>query len=408
MRVIGLDTHRVFAEAVVLDAGELNRLGRIEMRRDRLTAFAHSLTHDDHVVIEATGNASAVAEALRPHVGRVVIANPQQVRLIAHAKIKTDRIDASVLAQLYASGFLPEVWAPDERTQALRRQVTRRNQLVRQRTRLKNIVQSILHSHLIPPCPAGDLFGPKGRAWLLAQVLPSDERFAVERHMREYDRLGDDLGAVERDLARDALADEQAKRLMTIPGIHMVVAIGIMAAIGPIKRFASPQHLVSYFGLNPSVHQSGNGPAHHGRITKRGRGHARGMLVEAAWVAARVPGPLRAFFLRIRARRGQHVAAVAAARKLAVLIWHMLRSNEDYAWVRPALHARKIRDLELRAGHPARRGQRGEAYAYNLSTVRQRERRRVEQAEKAYERSVRGWTQHGPKVRTGAAKEERQ
>jgi hypothetical protein len=117
---------------------------------------------------------------------------------------------------------------------------------------------------------------------------------------------------------------------------------------------------------------------------------------------------LRAFFLRIRARRGQHVAAVATARKLAVLIWHMLRRSEDYAWVRPALHARKIRDVELSAGHPARRGQRGAAYAYNLSTVRQRERRRVEQAEKAYERLVKGWTQYGPKARTGAAKEERQ
>ena len=94
------------------------------------------------------------------------------------------------------------------------------------------------------------------------------------------------------------------------------------------------------------------------------------MLVEAAWVAARVPGPLRAFFIRIRARRGQHVAAVATARKLAVLIWHMLRRSEDYAWVRPALHARKLRGLELSAGHPAQRGQRGAAYAYNLSTVR--------------------------------------
>jgi transposase len=322
MRVIGLDIHRVFAEAVALQAGRLTRLVRVEMRRDRLTAFARSLTHDDHVVIEATGNAAAVAEALRPHAGRVVIANPQQVRLIAHAKIKTDRVDASVLARLYASGYLPEVW--------------------------------------------------------------------------------------ERDLARDALADERAKQLMTILGIHMVVAVGIMAAIGPIERFASPQQLVSYFGLNPSIHQSGNGPVHRGRITKRGRGHARGMLVEAAWVAARVPGPLRAFFLRIRARRGQHVAAVASARKLAVLIWHMLRRGEDYAWVRPALHARKIRDLELRAGHPVQRGQRGAAYAYNLSTVRQRERRRVEQAERADERLVKGWTQHGPKVRTGAAKEERQ
>ena len=408
VRIIGLDIHRVFAEAVALEAGRLIRLGRIEMRRDRLAVFARSLTHDDHVVIEATGNATVVAEVLRPHAGRVVIANPQQVRLIAYAKIKTDRIDASVLARLYASGFLPEVWVPDERTQALRRQVTRRNQLVRQRTRLKNMVQSVLHAQLIPPCPTADLFGPKGRAWLVEQILPADETSAVERHMREYDRLGDDLDAVERDLARGALADEQTKRLMTIPGIHMVVAVGIMAAIGHIQRFANPQQLVSYFGLNPSVHQSGNGPVHRGRITKRGRGHARGMLVEAAWVAARVPGPLRAFFLRIRARRGQHVAAVATARKLVVLIWHMLRRNEDYAWLRSALHARKIRDIELAAGHPARRGQRGAAYAYNLSTVRQRERRRVEQAEKAYERLVKGWTQHGPKVRTGVATEARQ
>ena len=105
MRVIGLDTHRVFAEAAAWEGGSLIRLGRIGMRRDRLAAFARSLTDDDHVVIEATGNAAAVAEVLRPHVGRVVIANPQQVRLIAHAKIKTDRIDASVLARLYASGF---------------------------------------------------------------------------------------------------------------------------------------------------------------------------------------------------------------------------------------------------------------------------------------------------------------
>jgi transposase len=88
-----------------------------------------------------------------PHVKRVAIANPKQVRVIAHAKIKTDMIDAGVLAQLYANGFLPEVWIANEATQALRRQITRRNQIVRQRTRLKNIMQSILHANLIPACP---------------------------------------------------------------------------------------------------------------------------------------------------------------------------------------------------------------------------------------------------------------
>ena len=361
MRIIGLDIHRAFAEAVAWETGRLRRLGRVDMRRDLLTAFAEQLSADDVVVVEATGNASAVVAVIAPHVKKVVIANPKQVRVIAHAKIKTDTIDAGVLAQLYASGFLPEVWVPDEPTQALRRQVTRRNQIVRQRSRLKNIIQSILHAHLIPSCPHADLCGAKGRAWLAGQVVPEDERLAVERHLREFDRLGDDLTVIERDLARSALADDGTKRLMTIPGVDMVVALALKAAIGDVARFDEPQKLVSYLGLNPSVRQSGPGPAYHGRITKQGRGHARGMLVEAAWAAARAPGPLRAFFLRVRARRGQHVAAVATARKLAIVIWHLLTKDESYAWARPLLHAKKLRDLELKAGHKAARGQKGAA-----------------------------------------------
>ncbi|MDP8908162.1 MAG: IS110 family transposase [Chloroflexota bacterium] len=404
-----MDIHRVFAEAVALLDGKITRLGRVDMRRDRLEEFARSaLTHDDHVVVEATGNAAAVAEMLSPHVGRVVIANPKQVRLIAHAKVKTDGIDAAALARLYASGFLPEVWVPDERTEALRRQVSRREQLVRQRTRLKNIVQSILHAHLVPPCPHADLFGPSGRAWLAKQILPEDERRAVERHVRALDALLMDLREVERDLARHALEDEAVRRLMTIPGIDMVVGIGLAAAIGDVARFASAEKLVAYLGLNPSVRQSGDGPARHGRIAKQGRGHARGMLVEAAWAAARSPGPFRAFFQRIAARRGQHVAAVATARKLTVLVWRLLTRGEDYAWARPALQARKMRSLELRAGLPRQHGQRGAAYDYNIRGIRERERRAVEHAEIAYRRLTEGWRQQGSKkARTGAAREER-
>jgi transposase len=402
-----LDIHRVFAEAVMLDEGKAVRLGRIGMTREHLEAFARTLTHDDHVVVEATGNATAVAEVLAPHVGRVAIANPRQVRLIAEARIKTDVIDATVLARLYASGFLPEVWVPDARTEALRRQVTRRMQIVRQRARLKTMIQSILHAHLVPPCPHADLLGPRGRTWLLGQPLPPDEADAVARHLREHDRLSEDLRAVEREIARDALANPEAKRLMTVPGIDMVVAVGLLAAIGPVTRFEGPDKLVSYLGLNPTVHQSGEGRPRHGRISKQGRTHARAMLVEAAWQAVRGPGPLRAFYERVARRRGVHIAAVAVARKLAVIVWHLLRRGEDYAWVRPALHAKKLRDLELRSGLPARRGQRGPAYAYNLARTRQEERRRAEQAELAYRRRTEGWTRRGPKAPTGAAREER-
>ena len=195
---------------------------------------------------------------------------------------------------------------------------------------------------------------------------------------------------------------------MTIPGVDMVVALAIVAAIGEVGRFDRPQKLVSYLGLNPSVRQSGPGPAYHGRITKQGRGHARGMLVEAAWAAARAPGPLRAFFLRVRARRGQHVAAVATARKLAVIIWHLLSKDESYAWERPSLHAKKLRDLELKAGHKPERGQKGAAHAYNIKSRRDQERRWVEQAETAYARFVAGWNPRGPNpARTGAAIEVR-
>lgn len=136
MRIIGMDIHRVFAEAVALDEGIIKRLGRIGMTRQHLHDFARTLLPTDHVVVEATGNATAVTEILAPHVARVVVANPLQVHLIAKAKIKTDAIDARVLAKLYAAGFLPEVWVPDAATLSRRRQVTRRRQLVRQRVRL--------------------------------------------------------------------------------------------------------------------------------------------------------------------------------------------------------------------------------------------------------------------------------
>ncbi len=405
MRIIGLDIHRVFAEAVALEGATIIHLGRIGMTREHLAAFAATLKKTDHVIVEATGNATALVDILAPHVARVAVANPLQVHLIAKAKTKTDKIDAGVLAKLYAAGFLPEVWVPDEATLARRRQVTRRNQLVKQRVRLKAIVQSILHAHLVPRCPHADIFGIKGRTWLKAQYLPEDEREAITCHLDEYDRLTEAQKGVERDIARAALADDDVKRIMTAPGIDMVVAVGLMAAIGRIDRFDDPDKLVAYFGLNPSVRQSGDGPAYHGRITKRGRSSARHLLVEAAWQAVRVPGPLKAFFERIRARRRNHIAAVAVARKLTVLVWHMLTKGEDYIWARPALMARKMRKLELTAGMPSRRGQRGQSYEYNLPERRRADRAIAEQAEGVYRRMTEGWRRTG--LGAGATNEER-
>jgi transposase len=337
-------------------------------------------------------------------VARVIVANPLQVKAIAHAHIKTDKIDAGVLASLRAAGFLPEVWVPDAETERRRRLVTRRNQVVRHRTRVKNEIHAILAAHLVPPCPHAELFNGPGRAWLAKQVLPDDERGAIERHLRELDRLGEDLNVLDRDIGEAVVDDPAVRRLLTIAGMNVTVAAGLVAAVGEISRFSSPQKLVSYFGLNPRVRQSGLGLAQHGRISKIGRAHARALLVEAAWAAAKAPGPLHAFFVRIRARRGHQVAAVATARKMAVLVWHLLTKETDYLWARPALVAHKVRALELQAGRPRKKGnKRGSAHAYNVKALRNQEMAIAEQAERAYEQFVGQWRPKPVRRRTGSA-----
>lgn len=402
-RCIGLDVHREFAEVAIWEQGVVRSAGQIKATPEGLRLFAESLCEHDEVALEATCNTHAIARLLGRHVGRVVVSNPQKTRAIAEARVKTDKVDARVLAELLAAGFLPSVWIADDDTQALRRQVARRAHIVRQRTRLKNRVQSILHRNLIPRCPAADLFGHKGRAWLAEQELPADERQAVEALLRQLDFHGDELKLVDAELARVALRREEVKRLMTIPGVDATVALSIVAAVGDFGRFRSPEKLVSYLGLNPRVRQSGGQPASHGRITKQGRAHARGMLVEAAWAAAKTPGPLRAFYERVRARRGMQIAVVATARKLAVLCWHLIVKGEDYAYGRPSLLAQKLRALELRAGMPSRRGQRGSTHAYNLKEARARERALSEQGELAYRQLVADWkTKAARKTGTGA------
>jgi hypothetical protein len=231
----------------------------------------------------------------------------------------------------------------------------------------------------------------KGRRWLAEQQLPPDEQTTALALLRQLDFQGEELALIDGDLARIALGRNDIAHLMSIPGVDAIVALSIVAAVGDVTRFRTPDKLVCYFGLNPRVRQSGGHPASHGRITKAGPGHARGMLVEAAWAASRTPGPLRAFYQRVRARRGMQIAIVATARKLAVLCWHLLIKGESYAFAQPSLLARKHRTLELRAGLPTANGRKGTAAGYSLKAVRVAERELAAQSELAYRAMVAAW-----------------
>ncbi len=391
-----MDVHREFAQIAVVEDGVCRDEGRIGVTPEALREWAATLGRDDEVALEATTNSDAIAVLLTPLVRRVVVSNPRKTRAIAEAKVKTDKVDARILAQLLAADFLPSVWLPDDRTRMLRRLVSRRTHLVRQRTRLKNQVHAILARNLAPTCPHSDLFGKIGRRWLAEQTLPVDERRSVDALVRQLDFHGDELADVERDIAVEAIDDPVVARLMTVPGIDVTVAVSVIAAVGDFTRFESPDKLVAYLGLNPRVRQSGNSPAVHGRITKAGRAHARGMLVEAAFSAVRTAGPLRAFYRRIKARRGFQVATVATARKMTVLCWHLITKEQDYSFARPGLTARKRRNLELAAGYPTQIAKRGAAYRYNDKDFRRREHEFVEQQERAYETLVAHWQPQKP------------
>ena len=177
---------------------------------------------------------------------------------------------------------------------------------------------------------------------------------------------------------------------MSVPGVNVIVAASFLAAIGDIHRFQNPRKLVGYLVLDPRVRQSGAGPATHGHISKQGSVRARHALVEACWSAVRQPGPLHAFYERIRARRGHSVAIVAAARKLACLFWCLLTREEDYAYAQPSLTKKKLRRLEITAGAPRYAAEATGIWSAN-DAVRQAERELAHQAEVAYARTVRDW-----------------
>ena len=401
MRFIGLDVHRDFCEVAIAEGGEVRLAGRVQTEPAALELFAQSLGGDDEVALEATGNALGIARIIEPHVGRVVLANPKAVKGITRAGAKTDKIDARTLAKLLAGGFLPAVWLPDEQTRILRRRISARAQLVRQRTRAKNQVHATLIRNLKGKPPVSDLFGVRGRRWLAAQELPGrragDGRGlpAPDRVPRRRDRP-DRAGARRAGarLDRDAAAADAARRQLR----HRRGAARRDRRHRPL-----PDRRGSWSATSASTRASASpAPSRPGTDGSASRARARH---GTCWsrrpgTPARTPGPLRAFHQRIAARRGGNIATVAVARKLAVIAWHMLSRGEDYAFARPSLTREKIRRLELMTGAERQKGKRIGVWA--TKEQHRLDKELAAQAELAYRRLVQDWQPPGSKG-TGAA-----
>lgn len=356
LRFVGCDVHkRTAVFTILVEDGTVLASYTVPVTREALAAFARQqLAREDRLAMEATTNTWAVTELLRPFVAEVVISNPLRVRAIAEAKIKTDKVDSRVLAELLRCDYLPRVWQPDAETQRLRRITHRRAALVSDRTRLKNRLHSILH-HTLVPLPACDLFSRRGIAWLKQVPLEEEEAQSRESDLRLLEQTEREIAAVEERLVRTAWDDEKVRLLMSIPGIDYTVAQTCLAAIGDVSRFSSGKKLAAYLGLNPSTRQSGP-HCYHGPITKQGNTHARWLLVQAAQHLGQYRGPLGHTFRKIAKRKNRKVAVVACARKLAVLVWQLLSSGEPFRYAEPRSLQAKFSRLRVRATGHRRRG----------------------------------------------------
>ena len=201
-----------------------------------------------------------------------------------------------------------------------------------------------------------DLFAAAGLTWL-SNLLPSLDaqgQLLIRSDLRLLEAVQQEIDALQQLLAERGWQDDRVRLLMTLPDVDVTVAEAVLAALGDIQRFRTPEQAAAYLGLVPSTRQSAD-KCYHGPITKRGNNQARWMLIQAAQTMGKNPGPLGHFFRRLKQRKNHNVAVVAVARKLVMIAWHMLRKNEPYRYAIPRSTETKLAALRVRATGEARR-----------------------------------------------------
>jgi transposase len=326
-RYVALDVHKSYlmVGAVNSQQGVVLSPRRVSFLEFETWAKKH-LRADDVVALEATTNAWHVHDLLVPLVERVVVAHPYHVKLIAASMVKTDKIDTLVLARLLAANILPIIWVPPVHVRELRGLVAHRQRLIKQRTAARNRLQSLLQRHNLIP-PEGDLV--EQRDWWASQALSQTEKLRARQDLAVIDYLAPLVAEVEAELARLSVMApwaDQAPFLIQLPGIGLLTAMTLLGAIGEIERFPSAKKLVGYAGLGARIHASGQ-TRYTGAITKQGRRDLRSVMIEAAWVAVRSSAHWQNQFESLEMRIGSQKAIVAIARKLLVVVWHVLTAH---------------------------------------------------------------------------------
>lgn len=364
-RFVGLDVskHSVMVAAVSSTQQIVIQPKKVEILRFELWARQHLLS-TDLVVLEATTNAWYFYDLLKPLVASVTISNPNDNKIITQSKVKTDARDALHLAKLLAANFITPVWVPPQPVRDLRALINHHERLVRQRTRSFNRLHAILQTHNLFP-PLGNPFAEKNRSWWEGLNLSTSQKLLVKQEMQVLSSIEPLITEVENEITQLSNRPNWASDcgfLIALPGIQVMTAMTILAAIGDIRRFATSKRLVGYSGLGASIYSSGD-VCNTGSITKEGRKELRTALVEAARNAVAQEGHWQDEFKRLSSRLGKNKAIVAIARKMLVVIWHVLTKGEAEHQADQVKVARKMLNWAYKLRRSGRQGMRGKEFA---------------------------------------------
>jgi transposase len=333
MHYVGVDYHKRSSYVTVMDErGKVVKEGQIANTRESMAAFLDGRAQGASAVLEAGRNWPVMYDWLEELVDEVTLAHPAKVRVIAEAKVKTDRIDSRMLAHLLRADLIPAAYVPGPETREQRRRLRQRMFLVRLSTMVKNRVHTLVdrHPELSRPVASwSDLFGKAGRAWLEQLELPAGEAHLLRTDLDLLEAIQEHIKNSNRWVSQLARKDARAKLLATIPGIGDFFGVLLAVEIDDVGRFSRPQKLAAYAGLVPSTYASG-GYIHHGRITKRGNKWIRWACIEAVYPAVRQDPQLAVLYQRLKVAKGANVAKVAVAKRLLTIAYRVLREGRPY------------------------------------------------------------------------------
>jgi len=327
VRYVGLDVHKEFCQACVMDeSGRVLSNGRFPSTPEGLDEFLSGF-EQAKFVLESTGIWEFIYEGIERRGFEVVLAHPMKVRAIAEAKVKTDKVDAEILAHLLRADLVPRSYVPSRDIRDLRQLVRQRAYLVQRSTSFKNRIHAeLLRRGIRRPRQYVKPFTQKSAEWMRSLGIAT-----IDANLDCLDTIQQQIGQLNDELLQEFDRRRDAQLIATIPGIGYYGALLIFAEIADIRRFRDPENLCSYAGLTPTVSQSASS-VHYGGVSREGSKYLRWILTESAhihvWTAPN--SRLSRFHARVARRRGKQKAAVATARKLLHIIYWMLMNKEKY------------------------------------------------------------------------------